>query len=164
MKEEAEEGNVFAEIAPISGHALITADGKMYTYTPEEGVRDGAGTHRGMFLQPAIMQSLGASIKRGWFDDSYPFPIVQERTLWLNRRYRAFSHFVTSVSPEVPPRLRQQAVQFADELLGEKTIFDSLLEVFTDFPPPDGMDLACVPSEGRVGDILRAMGEKWGPG
>ena len=100
MKEEAEEGNVFAEIAPISGHALITADGKMYTYTPEEGVRDGAGTHRGMFLQPAIMQSLGASIKRGWFDDSYPFPIVQERTLWLNRRYRAFSHFVTSVSPE----------------------------------------------------------------
>lgn len=154
--------NCIVEVAPISGCAIITTpDGKMYTFTPKEGVRDIGKTNINMFLQPALAAQLGAPIETWKILDEYPFDKITKQIKQHLEIRDALRCFIFSLDPELPQEMRQKFARRAGEAFKDDIVHLALRDILINNPMLPEADTTCGPIEGRAGEVLREMIKKW---
>ena len=103
-------GKCLVEVVSINGHAIITdKDGKIYTFTPEEGVRGvGKSFSSGMFLQPALSAQIGSPVQTLEIYDEYPFNKITEEISGRVDIHDALRQFLLSLDQKLSPEMRQK--------------------------------------------------------
>lgn len=138
-----------------SGHGIISTDKKTYLWSSEQGLKDAAGWHAGMWLQMEGRAEFE-------MEDEYPFfkitaHIRQEVTL-----NRLLDNVPVIIDPRVEPALRNRFALLMEPRLADDALLEKVRSVVLMAPPPHGCDITIAPTEGKVGALYAAIREKFG--
>lgn len=147
-----------AFVDATGGRAIvIEEDGRIFVLDVNisNTFQDGKGIHFGMYLQPGMtdIETRPAGV--------YPYEEIVRYVELEYRRNRTLQIFCLALDGSHTLELRQMSGECAEELLADDQVYEWLKEGMLKVPMPESADTNNGITDGRVGEILAAMVEKW---
>jgi hypothetical protein len=149
-----------ALVDALNGKAVVAGgDGKIYSLEAKDtGPKEqGRGFHIWMYLQPA-MNAL-AEQDAG----EYPFTDLHDSLKTSYAKREALDFFLICLSADFSLDLRTKAITLAEEHLADPVAKAFVLErmLTVPFPKNGSLILEDLPPGGHIGELVRAIKEKW---